>query len=440
MQKVNIIGAGLAGSEACWQLARRNIPVRLYEMRPKKLTEAHKTGGFAELICSNSLRANGLKNAVGVLKEEMTLFHSIIMEAALATQVEAGGGLAVDRDKFSEYITKKLKENPNVEVIEEEVTEIPDGPTIIASGPLTTSSLHDAIGNLLGNSYLYFYDAEAPIVTYDSIDLDKVFFASRYDKGTPAYINCPMTKEEFSKFYDFLIHAEKVVPHDFEMKVFEGCMPIEDMAARGEMTLTFGPMKPVGLDDPRTGRWPYAVVQLRQDNIEKTLYNIVGFQTHLKFGEQKKLLALIPGLENANIMRYGVMHRNTYINSPGILNEGYQVINHPEIFFAGQMTGVEGYVESSSSGIIAGINMARFLAGKPILPLDSTTATGSLACYISNKINHYAKVEHLDPMKANFGIFAPVPDVRHKKDRKEAYANRAIDTIKKLIEDEQLDQ
>lgn len=435
MDKVNVIGAGLAGSEAVNQLIKRGIGVRLYEMRPKKLTEAHKTGDFAELICSNSFRANGLKNAVGVLKEEMKLYGSIVMEASSVTAVEAGGGLAVDRELFSKYITNKIKSNPLVEVITEEVTKIPEGPTIIATGPLTSSALFDSIKEFLGNEYLYFYDSEAPIISFDSIDLSKVYFASRYDKGTPAYINCPMNKEEFDKFYDFLIHAERVIPHDFEMKVFEGCMPIEDMAERGDMTLRFGPMKPVGLDDPKTGRWPYAVVQLRQDNIEKTLYNMVGFQTHLKFGEQDKLLSFIPGLEKAKIMRYGVMHRNTYINSCGILNEGYQVMKRPDLFFAGQMTGVEGYVESSSSGIIAGINMARFLKGLPILPLDATTSTGSLACYISNKQNGYKSVDKLDPMKANFGIFKELDGFVKKRNKKEEYATRAIQNTLKIIDD-----
>ena len=367
MKNVIVIGAGLAGSEAVYQLAKRGYNVKLYEMRPRKMTSAHKTEGFAELICSNSLRAAGIENAVGLLKEEMRKLDSLIIKAADATRVEAGGALAVDRDAFSKYITDTIKNMKNVEIIYEEVTKIPDGPVIIASGPLTSDSLHIEIQNLLGENYMYFYDAIAPIVTYDSIDMNKVFLASRYNKGEAAYLNCPMNEEEFNKFYDFLIHADKVIPHDFEMKVFEGCMPIEEMALRGRQTLLFGPMKPVGLDDPKTGRWPYAVVQLRQDNLAKSLYNLVGFQTHLKFGEQKKLLELIPGLEKANIVRYGVMHRNTYINSKKLLNKGYQLIKNPNIFFAGQMTGVEGYVESASSGLIAGINMARFLEGKDIL-------------------------------------------------------------------------
>ena len=401
MKNVIVIGAGLAGSEAVYQLAKRGYNVKLYEMRPRKMTSAHKTEGFAELICSNSLRAAGIENAVGLLKEEMRKLDSLIIKAADATRVEAGGALAVDRDAFSKYITDTIKNMKNVEIIYEEVTKIPDGPVIIASGPLTSDSLHIEIQNLLGENYMYFYDAIAPIVTYDSIDMNKVFLASRYNKGEAAYLNCPMNEEEFNKFYDFLIHADKVIPHDFEMKVFEGCMPIEEMALRGRQTLLFGPMKPVGLDDPKTGRWPYAVVQLRQDNLAKSLYNLVGFQTHLKFGEQKKLLELIPGLEKANIVRYGVMHRNTYINSKKLLNKGYQLIKNPNIFFAGQMTGVEGYVESASSGLIAGINMARFLEGKDILDLDATTAIGALANYIS----YHAEIEQSDtfePMNVNF--------------------------------------
>ena len=342
MQKVTVVGAGLAGCEAAYQLAKRGFKVKLYEMRPKKYTSAHKTGGFAELICSNSLRAASIENAVGLLKEEMRRIGSIIMEAADQTKVEAGGALAVDRDLFSDYITNKIKSMENIEIINEEVTSIPEGPCIIASGPLTSDDLHLEIQKMVGE-HLYFYDAVAPIVTYESIDMDKVFLASRYNKGEASYLNCPMTKEEFDKFYQYLITAETVMPKEFEMKVFEGCMPIEDMAKRGMQTLLFGPMKPVGLDDPKTGRWPYAVVQLRQDNATKTLYNLVGFQTHLKFGAQKELLKLIPGLENAEIVRYGVMHRNTYINSPKLLNTGYQVRNRHDLFFAVQMTGVEGY-------------------------------------------------------------------------------------------------
>lgn len=430
MKKVTVIGAGFAGSEATWQLAKRGYEVVLYEMRPNKMTPAHHTGGFAEMVCSNSLRAANIENAVGLLKEEMRQFGSLIMEAAEHTKVEAGGALAVDREKFSQYITNKIKALPNVTVINEEVTKIPEGPVIIASGPLTSDLLHDEISKLLGFSDMYFFDAVAPIVTKESIDMNKAFIASRYNKGEAAYINCPMNKEEFDKFYEFLIHADTVISHDFELKVFEGCMPVEDMAKRGRQTLLFGPMKPVGLDDPRTGRWPYAVVQLREDNLEKTLYNIVGFQTHLKFGEQKKLLSLIPGLENAEIVRYGVMHRNTYIDSPKLLNKGYQLIKNPNIFFAGQMTGVEGYVESTSSGLIAGINMARYLENKPILDLDSTTSSGALACYISSP--------HADftPMNVTFGIFKPLDENVKKKDRKQAYVERALNKLKEYLENE----
>lgn len=434
MKNVIVIGAGLAGSEAVYQLAKRGYNVKLYEMRPRKMTSAHKTEGFAELICSNSLRAAGIENAVGLLKEEMRKLDSLIIKAADATRVEAGGALAVDRDSFSKYITDTIKNMKNVEIIYEEVTKIPDGPVIIASGPLTSDSLHIEIQNLLGENYMYFYDAIAPIVTYDSIDMNKVFLASRYNKGEAAYLNCPMNEEEFNKFYDFLIHADKVIPHDFEMKVFEGCMPIEEMALRGRQTLLFGPMKPVGLDDPKTGRWPYAVVQLRQDNLAKSLYNLVGFQTHLKFGEQKKLLELIPGLEKANIVRYGVMHRNTYINSKKLLNKGYQLIKNPNIFFAGQMTGVEGYVESASSGLIAGINMAKFLEGKDILDLDATTAIGALANYIS----YHAEIEQPDtfePMNVNFGIFNALEGKVYKKERKMAYAKRALENLNKILDE-----
>ena len=434
MKNVIVIGAGLAGSEAVYQLAKRGYNVKLYEMRPMKMTSAHKTEGFAELICSNSLRAAGIENAVGLLKEEMRKLDSLIIKAADATRVEAGGALAVDRDAFSKYITDTNRKMKNVEIIYEEVTKIPDGPVIIASGPLTSDSLHIEIQNLLGENYMYFYDAIAPIVTYDSIDMNKVFLASRYNKGEAAYLNCPMNEEEFNKFYDFLIHADKVIPHDFEMKVFEGCMPIEEMALRGRQTLLFGPMKPVGLDDPKTGRWPYAVVQLRQDNLAKSLYNLVGFQTHLKFGEQKKLLELIPGLEKANIVRYGVMHRNTYINSKKLLNKGYQLIKNPNIFFAGQMTGVEGYVESASSGLIAGINMARFLEGKDILDLDATTAIGALANYIS----YHAEIEQPDtfePMNVNFGIFNALEGKVYKKERKMAYAKRALENLNKILDE-----
>lgn len=429
MQTVTIVGAGLAGSEAAYQLAKRGIKVKLYEMRPKKFTSAHKTSGFAELICSNSLRAASIENAVGLLKEEMNRIGSIIMEAAYATKVEAGGALAVDRDLFSEYITNKLRSMENIEIINEEITSIPDGACIIASGPLTSDALHQEIVKLVGD-HLYFFDAVAPIITYDSIDMNKVFLASRYNKGEASYLNCPMNKEEFDKFYDYLINAEVVLPKEFEMKVFEGCMPIEDMAKRGKQTLLFGPMKPVGLDDPRTGRWPYAVVQLRQDNATKTLYNLVGFQTHLKFGAQKELLKLIPGLENCEIVRYGVMHRNTYMNSPKLLNVGYQLKKRPNLFFAGQMTGVEGYVESASSGLIAGINMYRYLNDLPLLNLNYRTSIGSLASYVANP-----SVENFVPMNANFGIFETFTERTPKKSRKAMYSERALAELDNLLKE-----
>ena len=426
--KVNIIGAGLAGSEAAWQLANRGIKVDLYEMRPKKMTPAHKTGGFSELICSNSLRAASITNAIGLLKEEMRIIGSLIMEAADNTKVEAGGALAVDRDLFSKYITEKIKNHPNIEVINEEVTKIPDGATIICSGPLTSDALSSDIKKFFGEEYLYFFDSVAPIVTSESINKDIAYLKSRYDKGEASYYNCPMNKEEFERFYHELVNAERVVPHDFELKVFEGCMAVEDMASRGEKTLLFGPLKPVGLRDPRTGRDPYAVVQLREDNQEKTLYNIVGFQTHLKFGEQKRVFSLIPGLENAEFVRYGVMHKNTYINSPKVLNKYYQVIKRNDLFFGGQITGVEGYLESASSGMVAGINMYKYLMGEEMIDFTAKTALGALANYISTP--------HIDfqPMNVTHGIFYPLEDKFRKSDRKMAYANRSLEIIKEIKE------
>ena len=435
MNKAIVLGAGLAGCEAGMQLANRGVKVELYEMKPLKKTPAHKSDLFAELVCSNSLKAKRTDSAAGLLKEEMRKLGSVCLNAADNSSVDAGGALAVDRESFSKYITDELVNHPNVEVHYEEVKAIPNTPVIIASGPLTSDELHLEIGKLVGHDYMYFFDAVAPIVTYESIDMNKCFLASRYNKGEAAYINCPMNKEEFEKFYDFLIHAEKTVSHDFEMKVFEGCMPIEEMALRGPQTLLFGPMKPVGLDDPRTGRWPYAVVQLRQDNKAKSLYNLVGFQTHLKWGEQKKLLGLIPGLENAEIVRYGVMHRNTYINSTKVLNNGFQFRSNKNIFFAGQMTGVEGYVESAASGLLAGINMARYLDGKENLSLDSKTAIGSLANYISYYHNGEAGVDRFDPMNVNFGIFEPLNIKVGKKERKSAYANRALGIIDELVKE-----
>ena len=423
---VNVIGAGLAGSEACYQLIKRGIKVRLYEMRGKKNTEAHVTNNFAELICSNSLRAKAVTNAVGLLKEEMSQLDSLIMKAALATEVEAGGALAVDRVLFSEYVTNYLKNSDLVEFINEEVTEIPEGYTIIASGPLTSEDFSKSIQEFCGEDYLYFFDSVAPIITEKSIDKSIVYLKSRYDKGEASYLNCPMNEEQFKKFYYELIHAEKVVPHEFEMKVFEGCMAIEDMASRGEKTLLFGPMKPVGLRHPETLEQPYAVVQLRQDDAKKTLYNIVGFQTHLKWGEQKRIIQMIPGLENCEIVRYGVMHRNTYIQGPKVLNKYYQTLNRNDLFFAGQITGVEGYLESASSGMVAGINMARLIQGKELIDFTADTVIGSLSNYVATPNSNFV------PMNANFCLVNDFLGRVKKKERKEMYASRSLELIEKF--------
>lgn len=425
---VNVIGAGLAGSEACYQLIKRGIKVRLYEMRGKVNTEAHVTTNFAELICSNSLRAKSVTNAVGLLKEEMNRLDSLIMKAAYATEVEAGGALAVDRVLFSEYVTKYLKESDLVEFVNEEVTEIPQGYTIIASGPLTSEKFSKAILEFCGNDYLYFFDSVAPIITEKSINKEIAYLKSRYDKGEASYYNCPMTEKEFKNFYNELINAEKVIPHEFEMKVFEGCMAIEDMAARGEKTLLFGPMKPVGLRHPETLVQPYAVVQLRQDDALKTLYNIVGFQTHLKWGEQKRIIQMIPGLENCEIVRYGVMHRNTYIQGPKVLNKYYQTLKRKDLFFAGQITGVEGYLESASSGMVAGINMARLIEGKELIDFTRDTSIGALANYVSTPNSNFI------PMNANFCLVNELYGVK-KKERKEMYATRSLELIDKLVGD-----
>lgn len=425
---VNVIGAGLAGSEACYQLIKRGIRVRLYEMRGKKNTEAHVTNNFAELICSNSLRAKAVTNAVGLLKEEMNQLDSLIMKAAYATEVEAGGALAVDRVLFSEYVTNYLKNSELVEFVNEEVTSIPEGYTIIASGPLTSESFSKSIQEFCGEDYLYFFDSVAPIITEKSIDKSIVYLKSRYDKGEASYLNCPMTEEQFKKFYYELINAEKVIPHEFEMKVFEGCMAIEDMAARGEKTLLFGPMKPVGLRHPETLVQPYAVVQLRQDDAKKTLYNIVGFQTHLKWGEQKRIIQMIPGLENCEIVRYGVMHRNTYIQGPKVLNKYYQTQNREDLFFAGQITGVEGYLESASSGMVAGINMARLIQGKELIDFTADTVIGSLSNYVATPNSNFV------PMNANFCLVNDFLGRVKKKERKEMYASRSLDLITKFKE------
>lgn len=429
-QVVNVIGAGLAGSEAAYQIAKRGVQVRLYEMRPVRQTPAHHTDKFAELVCSNSLRANTLTNAVGVIKEEMRLMDSVIIRAADECSVPAGGALAVDRHEFAAKVTEYVKNHPNVTVMNEEITEIPEGPTIIATGPLTSPDLSAQLKELTGEDYFYFYDAAAPIVEKDSIDMNKVYLKSRYDKGEAAYLNCPVTEEEFDRFYEALIAAETVPLKEFEKEIFfEGCMPVEVMASRGRQTLVFGPMKPVGLEDPKTGKTPYAVVQLRQDDAAGTLYNIVGFQTHLKWGPQKEVLQLIPGLENAEIVRYGVMHRNTFINSPNLLRPTYQYKQRDDLFFAGQMTGVEGYVESAASGLLAGINAARLVKGEEPVVLPPVTAMGSMANYITA-----TNAKNFQPMNANFGLFAPLEKkIKKKAERNEAYATRALEMIRNFV-------
>lgn len=423
---VTVVGAGLAGSEAAWQIAQAGVAVKLYEMRPVKQTPAHHTDKFAELVCSNSLRANSLTNAVGVLKEEMRQFDSVIMKAADQCQVPAGGALAVDRHEFAEYVTEAVRNHPLIEVLNEEITEIPEGIVIVASGPLTSPALSDKLKQLTGEEYLYFYDAAAPIIEKDSIDMEKVFVASRYDKGEAAYLNCPMNEEEFNRFYDALISAETVPLKEFEKEVFfEGCMPIEVMASRGRQTMLFGPLKPVGLIDPRTGEQPHAVIQLRQDNSAATLYNIVGFQTHLKWPEQKRVFQLIPGLENCEIIRYGVMHRNTFINSPKLLRPTYQYKDRDSLFFAGQMTGVEGYVESAASGLLAGINAARLAKGEEQMILPVETVMGSMAHYITT-----TNAKHFQPMNANFGLLPSLGiKIRNKKEKNEKLAERALGSI-----------
>lgn len=432
MNKVIVVGAGLAGSEAAWQAAERGIPVDLYEMRPVKNTPAHKTDLFGELVCSNSLRGAGLENAVGVLKEEMRRLGSVIMEAADATKVPAGGALAVDRLGFSQYITDKVANHPLINVIHQEVEAIPyedDAVTIVASGPLTAGALAEDIGRLMGQEYLYFYDAAAPIVTLESVDMSTAWKASRYDKGEAAYINCPMDKEQYQHFWQELVNAEKAETHSFEKEIFfEGCMPVEEMASRGEDTLLFGPLKPVGLVNPHTGRLSHAVVQLRQDNAEGTLYNIVGFQTHLKWPEQKRVFGLIPGLEKAEFVRYGVMHRNTFINSPETMKPTMESAKKKNLFFAGQMTGVEGYVESASSGLVAGINAARLCQGKEPVVFPAETAHGSLCHYITT-----APARHFQPMNVNFGIMSPIKEkIRDKKLKKQRIAQRALSMLDEL--------
>ncbi len=427
---VTVIGAGLAGSEAAWQLAQRGIDVTLYEMKPQKYTPAHKSQNFAELVCSNSLRSDRLENAVGLLKEELRLLGSLIMECADFARVPAGGALAVDRDIFSGGVTEKIKNHPKITVVSEEITKIPEGDVIIATGPLTSDGLFEEIKKLTETENLYFYDAAAPIVEISGIDFDSAFRASRYGKGDDDYINCPMTKEEYQNFYNELINAEctEIKSVDKEV-VFEGCMPVETMAKRGEETLLFGPLKPVGLADPKTGKEAYAVVQLRQDNREGTLFNLVGFQTHLKWGEQKRVFSMIPALKNAEFVRYGVMHRNTFINSPLLLDNCYNFKKNTNIYFAGQMTGVEGYIESTSSGYVAGVALANKLRGKEAPQFPKTTAIGALANYVSD-----SSLGKFQPMNVNFGIMSPLGmKIRKKAEKNLAIASRALEEIKSII-------
>ncbi|MBO5945689.1 MAG: methylenetetrahydrofolate--tRNA-(uracil(54)-C(5))-methyltransferase (FADH(2)-oxidizing) TrmFO [Clostridia bacterium] len=431
---IKVIGAGLAGCEAAYQAAKLGVTVELYEMKPHKYTPAHHNPGFAELVCSNSLRSNVTSNAVGLLKEELNRLGSLIMEAAYATEVPAGSALAVNRNDFSAYITEKIKSNPNITVIDEEVTEIPEGIVVIATGPLTSDALSAKIADLTGGGELHFFDAAAPIVDFSSVNTDVAFFASRYGKGEPTdYLNCPMTKEQYDAFYNALISADVAELKDFdkdsqhELEVFEGCMPVEVMAKRGYDTLRFGPMKPVGLPVPETGEDAFATVQLRRENKEGTMYNIVGFQTHLTFGEQKRVFGLIPGLENAEFYRYGVMHRNTFLNSPGFLSNTYSCINRPTLFFAGQMTGVEGYIESTSSGFVAGVNAALSALGRDAVIFPKETEIGALAHYVSEG----GVSSNFQPMNANFGIIAPFDKKIKggKKARNDAYAIRSLEII-----------
>lgn len=431
MKKIIVIGAGLAGSEAAWQTAEAGARVELYEMRPLRRSPAHKTDGFAELVCSNSLRGAGLENAVGVLKEEMRRLHSLIMEAADATAVPAGGALAVDRTAFSDFVTRRIEAHPNISVHHEEITEIPstdEAIVICASGPLTDGALADDIGRLIGGDALYFYDAAAPLVSFASIDMTAAYRASRYGKGEAAYINCPMDEAQYDAFWTALTTAETAEAHDFEKEIFfEGCMPVEVMAARGKDTLLYGPLKPVGLEHPETGVRPYAVVQLRQDNAEGTIYNIVGFQTRLKWPEQRRVFQMIPGLTEAEFLRYGVMHRNTFMNAPRHLRPTFQFQRNGNLFFAGQMTGVEGYVESAASGLMAGVNAARLAAGAEPLVFPQTTCHGALAHYITT-----CDPDHFQPMNINFGLLPPLenlPRRTRKPQKKLMLAERALDEL-----------
>ena len=436
MNHVTVIGAGLAGSECAWQLAQRGVAVTLREMKPEKRTPAHVTDYFAELCCSNSLRGAGLENAVGLLKEELRRLHSLIMRCADATAVPAGGALAVDREGFARKVTEAVLSHPNITMIPGEVTSIPEGDVVIASGPLTSDPLADAIAARLGGgNTLNFFDAAAPLVSYDSVDMNSAYFASRYDKGTPDYINCPMTREEYLAFWQALIAAEEAEVHGFEDKnVFEGCMPVEVMARRGEDTLRFGPLKPRGLIDPRTGKEPYAVVQLRRDNADGSIYNLVGFQTHLKWPEQRRVFTMIPALRDAQFLRYGVMHRNTYLDSPRLLDRYYRLKSDPRIVFAGQMTGVEGYVESCASGFLAGVELARRLNGQTPVDFPAETAIGALGLYVSN-----GSVGDFQPMNINFGIIPPLDHrVKGKRNKNAELSRRSLDILSQTIEQEVL--
>ena len=433
MEHVTVIGAGLAGSEAAWQLAKRGIPVVLREMKPRKMTPAHHSPDFAELVCSNSLRGAGLENAVGLLKEELRRLGSLILEAADATRVEAGGALAVDRHTFSGYVTEKIRSHPGIQVVEGEVTALPEGEVLVASGPLTSDALAAHLLTLFGDSRpLNFFDAAAPLVTFESVDMDSAWFASRYDKGTADYVNCPLTEEEYQAFWEALCTAEEAEVHGFEDKnVFEGCMPVEVMARRGRDTLRYGPLKPVGLKDPKTGREPYAVVQLRRDNAQGSIYNIVGFQTHLKWPEQRRVFSLIPALKNAEYVRYGVMHRNTFLDSPRLLDRYYRLKTQPRITFAGQMTGVEGYVESTASGFLAAVELSRRLRGLPPVDFPAETAIGALGLYVSNE-----SVGSFQPMNINFGIIPPLGyKVKGKRNKNAELSKRSLDILEPLREE-----
>ena len=429
MNKVTVVGAGLAGSEAAWQLAQRGVQVELIEMKPHKMSPAHHSSDFGELVCSNSLRGDRLENAVGLLKEELRRLGSLIIACADATRVEAGGCLAVDRHGFSALITEKIRNHPNITVKAEEVTQVPEGPVIIATGPLTSDDLSKAIGEYFGTGYLHFFDAAAPLVTAESIDMDLAWWQSRYDRGTADYINCAMNKEEYEAFMKELVDAEEAEVHGFEDKnVFEGCMPVEVMARRGFDTLRYGPLKPVGLVDPRTGKEPYAVVQLRQDNAAKSVFNLVGFQTHLKFGEQKRVFSMIPALHDAEFVRYGVMHQNTFLQSPKLLDRYYADRRNPLVAFAGQMTGVEGYVESAASGFLAAVAMAAKVQGKELPDFPQTTAIGALGLYVSD-----ARITEFQPMNINFSIIAPLEQrIRKKSEKNLAIANRSLAIIDEM--------